>query len=247
MEAEFDVVAGWTEEVVAELGPGYAIPAGCRGSGSPAVLAWLGEALGLATGTRLLDAGAGVGGPAAYAAERFGVRPVLVEPMTRACRAAMRLFGFPVVAGAGERLPLAGDSFDAAWCLGVLCTTEQKAALLAELRRVLTRGGRLGMLVFAKVTPELPEAPDGNDFPTDAEVAGLLADAAFELVAQADATDFAAAPPSWQRRQERVEQALAAAHGDDPRWVQAHEQEQRMGRLLDGGHVAGRLIHAVAR
>ncbi|WP_214366953.1 class I SAM-dependent methyltransferase [Pseudonocardia sp. H11422] len=247
MEAEFDVVAGWTEEVVAALGPGHAIPAGCRGSGSPSALDWLAEALDLGAGSRILDAGAGVGGPAAYAAQRFGVRPVLVEPMTRACRAAARMFGLPVVAGSGEHLPVAGGAFDAAWCLGVLCTTSAKAALLAELRRVLTLGGRLGMLVFVQITPELPDAPEGNDSPTDAELADLLHAAGFDLVRKADAGGFAAAPSSWQRRVERVEQALAAAHGADPRRLQAHAQEQRMGRLLDGGHVAGRLVYAVAR
>ena len=34
MEAEFDTVAGWTEEAVRALGAETAIPAGCRGSGS---------------------------------------------------------------------------------------------------------------------------------------------------------------------------------------------------------------------
>ena len=32
MEAEFDVVAAWTQEAVDRLGPDHAIPAGCRGS-----------------------------------------------------------------------------------------------------------------------------------------------------------------------------------------------------------------------
>ena len=39
--AEFDTLAEWTAEVAADLGQNFYIPAGCRGSGSPAVLDWL--------------------------------------------------------------------------------------------------------------------------------------------------------------------------------------------------------------
>ena len=78
MAAEFGTVAEWTAEAAVELGQDYYIPAACRGSGSPAALDWLIEHLDLAPGDTLLDCGAGVGGPAAYAAERRSVRPVLV-------------------------------------------------------------------------------------------------------------------------------------------------------------------------
>ncbi|MEU7828504.1 MULTISPECIES: hypothetical protein [unclassified Nonomuraea] len=84
MVAEFDDVAGWTADAVELLGKRHAVPAACRGSASPAALAWLAEACELAPGMRLLDVGAGVGGPAAWAAERFGVRPILIEPMPTA-------------------------------------------------------------------------------------------------------------------------------------------------------------------
>ena len=79
MAAEFDVVAAWTADVALDLGADYFIPAGCRGSGSPAVLDWLLAAMGVTAADRFLDAGAGVGGPAAYARERTGVAPVLAE------------------------------------------------------------------------------------------------------------------------------------------------------------------------
>lgn len=67
MAAEFDDVAGWTADAVEQLGERHAIPATCRGSASPAALAWLAEACDLSAGTRLLDVGAGAGGPAAWA------------------------------------------------------------------------------------------------------------------------------------------------------------------------------------
>jgi SAM-dependent methyltransferase len=162
MEAEFDTVAGWTEEAVRALGPEHAIPAGCRGSGSEGALRWLADRLGLRPDTRLLDAGAGVGGPAGWLAVERGLRPVCAEPMAAAVRAGRRLFGLPSVIAVSQYLPFADASFDAAWCLGVLCTTSDKAGLLAELRRVLTPGARLGLLVFVADGPLPPPLPEGN-------------------------------------------------------------------------------------
>jgi SAM-dependent methyltransferase len=247
MEAEFDVVAEWTMDAVRQLGPDHAVPAGCRGSASPAALAWLGEACELQPEVVFLDVGAGVGGPSAYAAERFGVRPILLEPMLGAARAAGQLFGLAALAGAGDRLPLVADSVDAVWCLGVLCTTGQKAALLGEIRRVLHRGGHLGLLVFTADEARPAGAPEGNEFPSEKDLADLLAGAGFEVVEQADLDGFAGAPLSWSERADRVEQAVETAHGTDPRFVVAQDQQQRMARLLSGGQVTGRLVHAVAR
>jgi hypothetical protein len=67
MEAEFDTVAEWTARVAADLGPEYYIAAACRGSGQPAILDWLLERLGPRPGQLMIDVGAGLGGPAAYA------------------------------------------------------------------------------------------------------------------------------------------------------------------------------------
>ena len=114
MEIEFDTVARWTEDVVSDLGPEYAIPAACRGSASPAGLDRL--CRDLRPGMRLGDIGGGTGGPAAYAAEQAEVAPVVVDPMPGACRAAARLFGLDAVVGAGEQVPLATGSLDACWC-----------------------------------------------------------------------------------------------------------------------------------
>jgi SAM-dependent methyltransferase len=246
MEAEFDTVAGWTEAAVRELGPEYAIPAGCRGSGSPAALSWLGRSLGLTAATRLVDSGAGVGGPAAYAAQEFGLRPILAEPMAAAARAAKNLFGLPVAVATAQELPFRTDWFDAAWSLGVLCTTRDKLPALTELHRVLIPGGRLGLLVFVQVTAELPCQPDGNAFPTEQSLAGLLADAGFQVTAQADADDFDPAPAWWSEHADEVSALVEQRHSTDPRWVTADEQQRCMATLLSGGHLIGRLISAVA-
>ncbi|GAA4906814.1 hypothetical protein GCM10023334_003870 [Nonomuraea thailandensis] len=77
MAAEFDDVTGWTAEAVEELGRRHAIPAACRGSASPAALAWPAEAGALSPGMTLLDVGAGAGGrrPGAWGCSRPATGP----------------------------------------------------------------------------------------------------------------------------------------------------------------------------
>jgi SAM-dependent methyltransferase len=246
MEDEFDLIATWTEQVVADLGPDYAIAAACRGSGSPASLAWLAEALEVPAARRMLDAGSGVGGPAAWLAERFAVTPVCAEPMPGAAAASRRLFGLPAVVAPGQALPFGDGAFDAAWSLGVLDTTPDKAGLLAEVRRVLSPSGRLGLLAFLAAGPLPPPLPEGNDFPTGDELHALLTQAGFVVIQTVPAASLTEAPVAWQARADRVEEELAARHGDDPRWVDAQEQSARIGRLISGEHLLPTLVHAVA-
>jgi SAM-dependent methyltransferase len=245
MEAEFDVVAAWTEEAVAQLGGQYAVAAGCRGSGSPAALCWLAERMGLGPGVRMLDAGSGVGGPAAWVGEARGVRPFCAEPMRHAAAASRRMFGLRAVAAQAQALPYAAGTFDAAWCLGVLCTTPDKATILAELRRVLRPGGHLGLLVYAATGPLTDPPPAGNDFPPEADLPALLTAAGFDLRAQQHAADLPAPPPAWRRHADLVEQTIAARHGDDPRWREAQDQSARVARLIDDGELRAVLLHAV--
>jgi SAM-dependent methyltransferase len=245
MEAEFDTVAGWTEEGVRALGPEYAVPAGCRGSGSEGALRWLADGMDLRPGARVVDAGAGVGGPAGWLAAERGVRPVCAEPMVAAVRASRRLFGLPSVVALGQQLPFADRSFDAAWCLGVLCTTSDKAGALGELRRVLSDGGRLGLLVFIADAPLPPPLPEGNEFPSEPELLQLLAQAGFALEATA-AADLGDSPPEWGARAEAVEAEVARRHGEDPAFQQAEEQSGRVARLLSDGALRGWLGVAVA-
>lgn len=246
MTAEFDTFAGWTADAVEQLGPDYALPAGCRGSGSPAALAWLCEALQLKEGTALLDVGAGVGGPGAFAAQRYAARPVLTDPMPAAVSAARRLFELPCAVAQGEQLPFADGAFPVAWALGVLCTTTHKQRLLQEVRRVLRPSGALGLLVLLRTVDVLPEQPEGNSFPTYDEVRALLDAAGFALLEEADVTEFAAAPVAWQAHVDRVEEVIRAQHADDPSWQAAEEQSGLIGDLLGDGSLRTLLMHAVA-
>ncbi|MGC4938212.1 class I SAM-dependent methyltransferase [Kribbella sp. DT2] len=245
MDAEFDDVAGWTAAAVDRLGAEYAIPAACRGSASPSALAWLAESCGLSPGTTLLDLGAGVGGPAAWAHLRYGVRPILVDPMPGACRSAAHLFGLPVVAADGLSVPLRTASIDAAWCLGVLCTVTDKRALLDELHRMVRPGGHLGLLVLVAETTDLDPVPEGNAFPVQAELTAVLDHAGFELVEQID--DPGNTPATWTRRTDEVDRLIREEHADDKAYQESEEQGRRMNHLLSTGQVSTQLVHALRR
>ncbi|MEJ2889618.1 methyltransferase domain-containing protein [Actinomycetospora aeridis] len=249
MEAEFDTVAAWTEQAVAELGRGYAIPAACRGSGSPPELAWLAEGLGLEDDAPFLDAGAGLGGPAAwlrgYLHDRWDGTPLLAEPMTHAAAASRRLFDLPAVAAWSQHLPLPDGSMAAAWLLGVLCTTSDKREVLAEVHRVLRPGGRLGLLVLV-ADRELIESPEGNDFPTRSSLHADLAATGFRVDDQVDGADLPGAPEDWVARADAVDEIVRRDHSDHPEWRQAHAQEDVLGRVMERGDVVTVLLHATA-
>ena len=244
MADEFGTVAGWTADAVEELGSSYAVPAGCRGSGSPAALRWLARSMGLASGMRLLDAGAGVGGPARLAVEEVGVAATLVDPMTDACRAAARLFGLPAATAVGERLPFPDATFDAAWSLGVLCTVDDQQAVLAELVRVVQPGSPVGLLVFVREVAALPDQPAGNDFPSPERLERLLDSVGMKVTHRATLADFPAPPESWDAAVSAVEDVIERDHGSDERKVAADEQSEVIGGLLASGQLVGQLLVA---
>ncbi|MRJ77672.1 methyltransferase domain-containing protein [Aeromicrobium sp. SMF47] len=242
MVDEFDTVAWWTASAVEELGEDHALPAACRGSGSPAGLDWLATSMGLEPGMRLLDSGAGVGGPAEYVARGYGVRPVLAEPMEGACRAAVRLFDHPTTVADGLRLPFADETFDAAWSLGVLCTIEDKRTYLEELRRSVVPGGAVGLLVYTRGVESLPDQPEGNSFPSRSELLDHLAATGLTVVAETPLADVPATPDDWDQAATEVEQVVERDHRDDERWQRAESQQETIVGLIRDELVVGLLL-----
>jgi SAM-dependent methyltransferase len=245
MEDEFDTVAEWTAQVAADLGADYFIPAGCRGSGQPAALDWLLEGMRPRAGELLIDVGAGVGGPDAYALEHTGVRPVLVEPEPGACRAAARLFGGFVVRADARRLPFPDAAAGVVWSLGVLCTLDgppSQLAMLREMRRVTRPGGRIGLLVYMATTPKLDDPPEGDHFPTRGQLSELLSGANLRVLGQAEASDLPEASPQWRDRTAAVERELRRRYGDTPQLTEANEQSDRIGHLLRSGELTCELM-----
>jgi SAM-dependent methyltransferase len=245
MDAEFDTVAEWTAEVAESLGPQYRVPAACKGSGQPSALDWLLANLDPRPGDLMIDIGAGLGGPSAYAAERTGVQPVLAEPEPDACRAAVRLFGAPVVQADATALPFADGVASHAWCLGVLCTAtglDAQRAMLRELRRVLRPSGRAGLLVFLATRYPLDNPPVGNHFPSSAQLTSLIEEAGLTETAAADPASLAPPPVSWRERTAAVDDEVRRRHGNAPALVTAEEQSRRIGELLESGEVISRVV-----
>jgi SAM-dependent methyltransferase len=242
MVDEFDTVAAWTASAVAELGHDHALPAACRGSGSPAALDWLADAMDLASGTRLLDSGAGVGGPAEYVAGTRGVHPVLTEPMEGACRAAHTLFDHPVVVADGLRLPVLDASFDAVWSLGVLCTVDDKREYLDELRRAVVPGGAVGLLVYTRAVEVLPDQPEGNSFPSRAELMHYLEATGLTVVDEIPLADVPPTPDDWNRAADAVDDVVERDHRDDERWQRAQAQQETIVGLIRNELVVGLLV-----
>jgi SAM-dependent methyltransferase len=245
MADEFDTVAEWTARVAMDLGPDYHVPAACRGSGQPAALDWLLTGLQPRPGDPLLDAGAGVGGPAAYASQHAGIRPVLAEPEPEACRASRSLFGFPVVQADATRLPFADAVVTLAWCLGVLCTTsgpDTQLAILRELSRVVRPGGRIGLLVFLATVSELDDPPEGNHFPSASALAAQIGQAGLAVLDRALAADLPAPSASWHQRTQAVESELQRRHADHPAWRTAEDQHHRIAHLLTRGQLQAQVL-----
>ncbi|MCK0177428.1 class I SAM-dependent methyltransferase [Mycolicibacterium sp. F2034L] len=241
-EAEFDTVAEWTARVAVDLGERFYLPAACRGSGSPPGLDWLIGEMRLSAGAVLLDCGAGVGGPAAYAAQSVSADPLLVEPEAGACRAARRLFGLPVLQGIGSALPVADESVDAAWALGVLCTTRDQLTLLTEMRRTVRPRGPIGLLVFMARDEDAADHLESNHFPTRTELTALIEQAGLRVDAWRSTTDLPPIPQEWDERTGRVTEELTSRYAHTRAWQLAERQSSAIGDLLGREAVTGEML-----
>lgn len=88
----------------------------------------------------VLDVGGGTGQVGRALAGRFA-RWIVVEPSAGMRREARKHGVVTVVAGVGERLPLATGSVDRAVMVDALHHAKEQDAVFAELHRVLTPGG----------------------------------------------------------------------------------------------------------
>jgi SAM-dependent methyltransferase len=110
----------------------------------------LATAAGLEPSTRVLDLGCGIGGPARYLATTFGCKVKGVDLsssfvdaatyLTARCRLSDRVT-FEV--GDALHLPFEDAAFDAVFLQHVAMNVEDRAALYAEVHRILAPGGRL--------------------------------------------------------------------------------------------------------
>lgn len=118
------------------------------------------QALGVGDGTRLLDVGSGIGGPARLAADEYGARVTGVD-LTPALVAAAQSLTDRVGLGArvsfhtsaGDLLPFPDGSFDAAMLVHVGMNVPDKLAVFTEVHRVLEPGGAFAVYDQMRVGP----------------------------------------------------------------------------------------------
>lgn len=192
-----------------DLDRSEAIAAACRGSGDPAALAWIAEALGLDDGWRVLDIGGGLGGPSAWLVDRYRVRPVTTDPVLDGLIGARRVFGLPAVAADGAALPFPDDAVDATLVLAVLSVVDDPVDLLREARRLAPA---CGAIVYLATGAEAVHC-GGSRFPTWDEVERWVEQAELELVAGPATLDLPP-PPGWEdddASDDRAEDEVTAA------------------------------------
>lgn len=115
-------------------------------------------------GARVLDIGAGIGGPARLLASGAGCEVVCLEVSEDFCRGARllnRLTGLDdrieVRQGSAMELPFDDASFDVVWMQNVGMSIADKATLYAEVARALRPGGRF-------VFQEVAAGPAGDPY-----------------------------------------------------------------------------------
>lgn len=121
---------------------------------------------GIGSGTRVLDLGCGIGGPARLFAHRFGALVHGVDVTGEFVQVAQSLTGRSGLAdrvaftqASALDLPFGAGQFDAATLLHVGMNIQDKATLMAETARVLKPGGVFAIFDIMQLGPGQPEFP----------------------------------------------------------------------------------------
>ena len=168
------------------------------------------DVLGVTASSRLLDVGAGIGGPARLAAARTGCRVTGIDlspdfvDVARSITARVGLTDrvtFDV--GSATEMPYGDGAFDRAMLNHVGMNIPAKDEVFAEVRRVLEPGGRFAVYEQMRVgdgdlTYPLPWAEDTTSsfVETRERYAELLTAAGFRVELDEDRTAEAAGPPA---------------------------------------------------
>jgi SAM-dependent methyltransferase len=158
--------------------------------------------LALTAGERVLDIGAGIGGPARWFAAVYGVEVTGVDLTQEFCAAAETLNAMTglgdrvrILNGSALALPVPDGAFDAAYSQNVIMNIAGKAQFYREAFRALRPGGRLALSNLCAGPGGEPYFPapwattrDGSFLETPDEMRANLAAAGFEIDAFRDNT-----------------------------------------------------------
>ncbi len=162
----------------------------------------LGRGLGLRSGAHVLDVGSGLGGPSRHLAATYGCRVTGIDLTAEYCRVAAMLAGRVGLSGRVDyaqanalATPFEDASFDAGYTQHVAMNIPDKAALYAEVARVLKPAGMFGIYDILRGAGDevIYPAPWARDpatsfLVTPDELRGLLEGAGFEVVGWRDTT-----------------------------------------------------------
>lgn len=168
--------------------------------GGPAATAELARDLGLRPELHLLDVGCGIGGPARHLASAHGCRVTGIDLTAEFVEAAKALTWRCGLAGlvsfrqgSALAMPFADGTFHAATLIHVGMNIADKAALFAEVRRVLRPGARFGVYDVMRVGEgDLPypmpwaAAPDTSFVESPETYRRRLQEAGFTVEAEHD-------------------------------------------------------------
>ena len=182
----------------------------------------LAKSAGVAVEDRVLDIGAGLGGPARYLASTYGCWVVGIDssaPFVTAARLLTDRSGLAsrvtFVEGDALTLPFDDASFDVIWMQHVAMNVEDRAGLYTEFRRVLKSGGRFATydVLLKDGAPTYPMPWASNEaasfLRTEDETRELLRSVGFREIAWREESDIALA---WF---ERTAAAAAPSDGFD--------------------------------
>jgi len=184
--------------------------------GRPATLAQARLAA-IEPGERLLDVGAGIGGPSRVLARYFGAQITALDATERFCelnRSLSKRTGLAerveVVQGDARELPFEDESFDIAWSQAVWQNIDNKDAVASQIHRVLRPGGRFALFEVAAGTGgplhyPVPwaDSADESFLATPTQLRELLRRAGFKEIAWNEGANI----------QSTIQAAAAEAHG----------------------------------
>jgi cyclopropane fatty-acyl-phospholipid synthase-like methyltransferase len=162
--------------------------------------------IGISKGMRVLDAGCGIGGSSIWLAQTYGVEVVGITPVASQVERARR---YAQKQGIADQVSFEQQdymqttfpqaSFDVVWGMESFCHAPDKQLVLAEVRRLLRPGGRLGIVEYMRNKRPLAEIDEAllhswlsgwaiPDISTSHEWLGWAQEAGFQDTQLADIT-----------------------------------------------------------